>query len=189
MTLLLTFALLSGSVLVVWQMGLVLVLFTAFHPGRWKWTLTTLLATALITAPVTLPVLLHSPYTHQGRQIFCGWGCPSGDITSRGFWHLWDGLTRRYTIEQDASWEQSLYVGPFLLVFLGCVRRTFNRFDLAMAAVGLLSLGPVLGWLYNGTGLPVIDRLPTRLSIYPFTWFLYRSLSPGGRSNPAPLDG
>lgn len=137
----------------------------------------TLTIAAMVTAPITVPILLNSPYAAQGRIIFCGWGCGSGDIHTSGLAHLWDGLTKRYTTELDASWEQSLYVGPFVVVFLGLLRiRRVAPLDCVMAAVAVLSVGPVAGLLFNWTGLVAIDRLPTRLSIYPFTWFLYRSL-------------
>lgn len=177
---LLTFALLSGSVLVVWQMVLVLVLFTLVYPEKWQWTLKTFAITGLLTLPITLPILRGSPYTHQSRVIFCGWGCASGEVTSTGLRHLWDGLTKKYTIDQDASWEQSLYVGPFVGIFVAFIYRFLrgsrDRLDSVFLAVAILSLGPIMGWLYNSTGLPVIDRLPTRLAIYPFTWFLVRAL-------------
>jgi hypothetical protein len=163
------FLLLNGSVLVVYQMTIVLLVTCCFYPHLWKWVLKTLVLTLLLS-PFVWPILLYSPYTHQGRQVFWGWSSPQ---------QLADAFMKPLDMSIDASWEKSLYVGPFVLVFGGLLRyrHVFTRIDLVLAIVGLLCCGPILGFLFNWTHLPAVDRLPMRLSIYPFTWFLYRSLT------------
>jgi len=164
----LAFALFQGSVLVAYQMVLVLLVALVFYPHLWKWVLKTLVLTALLGA-FCWPILMFSPYTHQGREVFWGWS---------SLMQIWDALMKPLDMTVDASWERSLYVGPFIVVFLGLLNtRPFNRFDAVMAVTAVLSIGPFLPWIFNWTGLPAVDRLPMRLSIYPFTWFLYRSLS------------
>ena len=103
--------------------------------------------------------------------------------------NLWQAVVFPYTAENDGSWEYSLYIGKFTLVivllsffmFIKKNRTSFFR-NYKIIAIALIvcllsisvierSLISFFESLVNIT-IPKIDRLPSRLMIYPFSLFL-----------------
>jgi len=104
--------------------------------------------------------------------------------------HLWEGLTRAFTAASDGTWEYNLYIGKFgfILVFVCLVVLVFKNWRqfklwnhgylLAAFIVAILSISvfePLLvSFVETVTHvtIPKIDRLPSRLMIYPFSLVL-----------------
>lgn len=103
------------------------------------------------------------------------------------FYHLWESLTRVYTAN-DGKWEYSLYIsqlGVMLVLGSGAMaikkyklsfRLLWRRYRFLFVAmmVAFLSVYSVSAYFYNFLQLfvpipiPIVDRLPTRLLLYPF---------------------
>jgi|APSaa5957512535_1039671.scaffolds.fasta_scaffold07222_2 hypothetical protein len=106
------------------------------------------------------------------------------------FYQLWRALTVPFTAVNDGSWEISLFIGNFglILVFLCCVALFLKhkdkiefgnyRFFFAVGIVALLSISVVEARLVSlfetltHVIIPKVDRLPSRLMIYPFSLVL-----------------
>jgi len=106
------------------------------------------------------------------------------------FYQLWRALTVPFTAANDGSWESSLFIGKFglLLVVLCCLVLYLNnkdkinfrnyRFIIAAGIIALLSISVVEARLVSlfetatNLTIPKIDRLPSRLMIYPFSLVL-----------------
>jgi hypothetical protein len=106
------------------------------------------------------------------------------------FYQIWRALTVPFTAVNDGSWEISLFIGKFglILVLLCCVALFLRhkdkiefgnyRFIFAAGIVALLSISVVEGRLVSlfemitHITIPKVDRLPSRLMIYPFSLIL-----------------
>jgi len=104
--------------------------------------------------------------------------------------HLWEALTVSFTAANDATWDYSLYIGEFglILVILCLVVLVFknwrqfsllnHRYLLAAVIVGILSISIFeREFVYffetvTHVTIPKVDRLPSRLMIYPFSLVL-----------------
>lgn len=105
--------------------------------------------------------------------------------------HIWQSLTFPYTAAFDATWAFNLYIGYLgvLIVVLGCVA-AFLKFRSSIwikikkeylfvfpaFVVAILAIHCIARYLFSFfqkiIPLPAIDRLPSRLMLYPFTLIL-----------------
>ena len=106
------------------------------------------------------------------------------------FYQLWRALTGPFTAANDGSWEISLFIGKFglLLVVLCCLALYLKNknsiqfknymFLFAAGIIALLSISVVEARLVSlfetaiHLTIPKVDRLPSRLMIYPFSLVL-----------------
>lgn len=106
------------------------------------------------------------------------------------FYQLWRALTVPFTAANDGSWEINLFIGKFglLLVVMSClvlylknkdkIKFRDYRFIVAAGMIALLSISMVEARLVSlfetltHITIPKVDRLPSRLMIYPFSLVL-----------------
>jgi hypothetical protein len=106
------------------------------------------------------------------------------------FYQIWRALTVPFTAENDGSWEISLFIGKFglLLVLLCCIALFFRlkknlefgncRLIFVASILALLSVSVVEAKIFSiietvtHLTIPKVDRLPSRLMIYPFSLLL-----------------
>jgi hypothetical protein len=101
--------------------------------------------------------------------------------------HIFEGLTKIITPSCDASWESSIYIGYsglfILIISVICIIRCNYKFSnnlfkilLISSLVFLLSTSLIFKYLSVLTSyvydFPKIDRLPTRLMLYPLFFLL-----------------
>jgi len=212
--------LLQGSVHTVYQMSLILGLFSLLFFRSFKYVMLTFFVFVLLAAYFIIPNVMYGafPMAAEGelsRLIFGGYGTGFDDaflaVTGRALpdislsalslrnafvlipaallstsVHLIFALIYPFSARFDASWEYSVYVGPigFCLMLVGWIgffrggeapgRRLFGEYrrqTLLSVIVFVLSLSVVSGVIWLGlqrlVELNAIDRLPTRLLLYP----------------------
>ncbi len=196
LALFLFFCLLQGSLHTVHQMIIVGFLIVLFSPRWMLWYLGAIVTTVILASYMIWPNALYGPYDMAARYIMGGYGCQSGEVgipliktqlsilkPLNVFPHLWEAMTAPFTAAVDAAWEYSLYISVFGLGLLGGgvvmairqrgfeqVRR--HQLFMPMLIVIVMASSSVLYYAFalatKFVSLPCIDRLPSRLMIYPF---------------------
>jgi len=212
--------LLQGSVHTVYQMSLILGLFSLVFLRSFKYVMLTFGVFSLLAAYFIIPNLIYGTYSvaaegAESRIIFGGYGTgfdatlraitgialPDVSLSALSFRnvlvlvpialfetvsHLVLALVYPFSARFDGSWEYSVYVGPvgFSLMLAGWYgffkgdqadgRRFLGehwRHMLLTVIIFGLSLSVTSGLLWLALqevfGLNAIDRLPTRLFLYP----------------------
>jgi hypothetical protein len=123
---LMAFIFFSGGVHVVFQMLVVAFVLLLCFPRALPWGALAVVAGMLMSSGPVLPNFLMSPYLegHGHDEVFCGLGCDSGGVIFQKFpndtfihklinvfVHLWTILTHAFSGAQDASWENTFYIG------------------------------------------------------------------------------
>lgn len=185
---LLLFVFLQGSSQLVPNIMLVGLCILLFYVRQIGWYVLGGAIGLVLSSYIVWPVLFFSPYSSMANRIvYAGYGGGSLESIIRGLYYA---LTRLYTAATDASWESDAYVSLLgvLLIAAGCAGVWFKRRSLAeipllslgfisgMFIVGLLALDGIYARLWSLLqhvyALPAIDRLPTRLIIYPLTYVI-----------------
>lgn len=140
--------------------------------------------------------VMNSGYGHNyaGGATFLPYDGGLFSHTINTFYHIWVGLIRPYTAATDATWEYSLYIGKLgvatilfgLFAFLykhlksSPWWRKENILAIPLLIIFFLSLRDNFHFLFIAIQkilpIPAVDRLASRMLIYPFYFCLLLSV-------------
>jgi len=131
------------------------------------------------------PTLLYSNYLAD-REIFSGYSHP---------YELFSSLTKIFNSGYDAQWEKNIFIGytAFIFLFFNSIaiiikklkKKNFLlnlnefKFFFINLIIFILSLYLFKNFIYNilenilTINIPKVDRLPTRLIIYPLYFYIF----------------
>ena len=191
--------LLQGSFHVVYQFIFILCAFSIFNIKKLVHTAFIIFIFSLLAIYFIIPNFLFSTYTNQLRYIDAGYGVASGDsipfITNNIFIiklhlqyfvkivsHFVFSFFKTYSPTSDAVWEFSIFSSPIILYYIykaffnvNVIKKINISYLLTICILILLSIGSFMNTFINlfqvifGHKFPIIDRLPSRMFIYPFS--------------------
>ena len=180
--------------------GLIVML---FQPKKLIWYGFSLIHSFFLMSFYIFPTFLYGNYGTVERTIFAGYGFGedlyfslefSETIFKTFYYHFFNiinhimyALIKPYNASYDASWEFSLYIGKFGLLFITlCLISLYfknkkyffkknYKYILPALVVTVLSVSLLKREIFNSIEnifhitIPKVDRLPSRLIIYPFS--------------------